>query len=619
MAENYWGKYWRRRVSRRRIIAGGAATAVGAAGLIAVGCGDDDDEGDDAGPAATEAAATEAAATGAAATEAAAAATEAAATAAAATEAPMVDRRGGVFRDSAADSDTGLDPHVTVTAHTAWHSSLAYSHLLHYKLSQDQAYGDLATSWEQPDTTNMIFSLRDGIRFAPMVADGRDITAEDVKFSYERFPHALNNLGSEVNRLQWLFIDTVEATDAKTAHFTLGSPYASAIPSMGSSAHAIVERGITEAAGNNLADVMNAGGGAYVMTARNDGGLYRWERNPNYYKHSPAESTFVEDGPYIDAKENITSSDQAALEARFLSGDADRAAFGIDRFKADELEGEEGVVIYETPGNTNSQFQMDAYKWAPHPELRRAVSMAIDRDAYIAIVLAGEGIYGSPVGPGFPMVLSQEELRELQPYNPAEARRLWEEFGGNEVFGGKLRTVTATFAPQPNVEFVSQQLEANLGITVDQTPADLANYVSLATEASPKQWDFFMASEGSLATIPDYNALTFYVPTGYGMIFGGLDPTSAVPETAAYAIESLERFNGQASALDQEERYEALREYQRWLITNHCCSLPLPVSSVTFLAFRERVKDVDIFDASLGNASEGFIRQQNIWLDPELS
>ena len=619
MAEGYWGKYWRRRVSRRRILTGGAAIGAGAAALVAVGCGDDDDD-EEAAPAtaaATQAAeATEAAE----ATAAAAEATEQAQQAAEATEAPVGGPvRGGVFRDSSADTDTGLDPHVTVTAHTAWHSSLAYSHLLHYKLSVDEAYGDLATSWEQPDTTNIIFNLRDGIRFAPMVADGRDITAEDVQFSYERFPHALNNLGSEVNRLQWLFIDSVTATDAKTAHFTLGAPYASAIPTMGSSAHAIVERSITEAAGNNLADVMNAGGGAYVMVTRNDGGVYRWERNPNYYKHIPAEGTFVEDGPYIDAKENITSSDQAALEARFLAGDADRAAFSIDRFKADELADVDGVVVYEAPGNSNYQFQMDAYKWAPHPELRRAVSLAIDRDAYINIVLAGEGVYGAPVGPGFPMVLSQEELRELQPFDPAEARRLWDEFGGNEVFGGALRTVTATFAPQPQVEFISRQLEEVLGITVEQTPADLANYVAIATEPSPKKWDFFMASEGSLATIPDYNALTFYVPTGYGMIFGGLDPSSAVPETAAYATESLERFNSQSATLDQEERYEVLRDYQRWLITNHCCALPLPVSSVTFLGFRERVRDVDIFDASLGNASEGFIRQQNIWLDPELT
>ncbi|HJN15412.1 MAG TPA: ABC transporter substrate-binding protein [Armatimonadota bacterium] len=607
MVEGYWGKYWRRRVSRRRILAGGATATVGAAGLVAVGCGDDDDDDDDA-PAPT-AAPTSTTAPG--------EPTSTPAPAATATAAP--DLRGGTFHDSAADTDTGLDPQVTVTGHNVFHTALAYSHLLHYRLSVDEAFGDLATHWEQPDNTTMIFHLRDGVQFGPTVANGREMTAEDVKFSYDRFPHALNELGSEVNRLQTYFIETTEATDERTVTMKMGSPYASAIPSMGSSAHVVVEPQTTLAAGNNLADVMNAGSGSHMMTVRNDGGLYRWERNPNYYKHTPATGNFVEDGPYIDTWESITLSDSAALEARFISGDADVSRFGIDRFKAEELANEDGVVVYESPGNANSQFQMDAYKWAPHPELRRAVSLAIDRDAMIDIVYAGEGVYGSPVGPGFPMVLSQDELRELCPYDPTEAKRLWDTFGGDDVFPDGLKTVTATFSPQPHVEFVARQLQEVLGITVTQTPADLANYVSLATKPSPKDWDFFMASEGSLATIPDYNALTFYVPTGYGMIFGGLDPASEIPETAAYAQESLSRFGAQAALLDPEERYESLREYQRWLITNHCCSLPLPSTSITRQAFRERVQNVQPFDSSLGNASEGYRRQPNMWLDPTLS
>ncbi len=170
-----------------------------------------------------------------------------------------------------------------------------------------------------------------------------------------------------------------------------------------------------------------------------------------------------------------------------------------------------------------------------------------------------------------------------------------------------------------SLEFVSRAFEEVLGVTVEQTPADLANYVSLATEASPKKWDFFMASEGSLATIPDHNALTFYVPTGYGMIFGGLDPESAVPETADFANQSLDSFGRQSAELDQEARDEVLREYQRFLLNNYCCALPLPVSSVTRLAFRERVQNINAFDSSLGNASEGWRRAQNVWLDPNLT
>ncbi|HCU99607.1 MAG TPA: hypothetical protein DGL25_00270, partial [Dehalococcoidia bacterium] len=147
MAEGYWGKYWRRRVSRRRVLAGGAAVGAGAAALVAVGCGDDDD---DSAPA-SEAAATEAPDEP----------EEAAEATAAATEAAETIQSGGTFLHQKAAQNTTLDPSVTVTDAT-W-TALTYNHLLGYSLVEEEAWGDAATGWEQPDATTLVFSLEEGL------------------------------------------------------------------------------------------------------------------------------------------------------------------------------------------------------------------------------------------------------------------------------------------------------------------------------------------------------------------------------------------------------------------------------------------------------------------------
>src|SRR5437667_7487173 len=48
--------------------------------------------------------------------------------------------------------------------------------------------GDLAESWSQPDETTYVFKLRRGVRWHPKPpVNGRELTAEDVRYTVERF------------------------------------------------------------------------------------------------------------------------------------------------------------------------------------------------------------------------------------------------------------------------------------------------------------------------------------------------------------------------------------------------------------------------------------------------
>ncbi len=626
MAENYWGKYWRRRVSRRGVLIGGAATAAGAAGLVAVGCGDDDD--DEPAPAATAAAteaATEAAAeaaTEAAATE--AAATEAA-TQAAATEAAGGPRTGGTMKLQRAFAETGYDPAITITGYT-W-AALTYNHLLGYSLLEDEAWGDAAQSWEQPDPFTIVFNLEPNLRFNPEAAEGRPITSQDIAYSFARLPAAFTDLASEVNPIQFAFMAGFDMPDASTFALQMAYPWVSAIPTLGSTSLAIVAPEVVEANGGNLTDTVNAGGGAYMFESRGRDGYNAYARNPNYAGHSTARGRFTKDPPYIDRWEEAHITDPATAEARFLTGDSDLltgVVGGIDAIKADELRDQDGVNIITGPTNTHLIMALDALKWVPFPQLREALSLSVDWDGYIDVVHDGNGIRGAPVGPRFPAVLSQDEIRELQQFNPERARQLWEQGGGDQVFPDGLTTLLATFTDTRGTQFIAQSIEENLGVKVNMEPVDLATYVSsLTAPPGSKIWHFALVTENSISTIPDYNALTHYVPTGYGGAFGlfthehpqaALIPPEVINITHDVGKPIQDLYNAQAVTHDPEQRTALLHQLQRLIFTQFCCTFPVPVAATEQHALRTRVQNAPLPPDFRDNGSMGYRRSQNMWL-----
>jgi len=102
-------------------------------------------------------------------------------------------RRGGVLRVRGYDP-VHFDPHLTTNFKTHTTLSFVYSKLVRHKVGAEVQPGtfivepDLAERWESPDDTTYIFHLRQGVKWhnKPPV-NGRELVAEDVKFSFDRF------------------------------------------------------------------------------------------------------------------------------------------------------------------------------------------------------------------------------------------------------------------------------------------------------------------------------------------------------------------------------------------------------------------------------------------------
>src|SRR5262249_57201770 len=84
-----------------------------------------------------------------------------------------------------------------------------------------QIEGDLAESWGQTNDTTYVFKLRRGVRWHPKPpVNGRELTAEDVRYSVERF------LTVKGNPMAYMLksVDRVEAVDRYTGKVVLKEP-----------------------------------------------------------------------------------------------------------------------------------------------------------------------------------------------------------------------------------------------------------------------------------------------------------------------------------------------------------------------------------------------------------
>ena len=136
-------------------------------------------------------------------------------------------KRGGTLRVRGWDPPH-FDPHLTRNFKTHTALSFVYNKLLRHKVGPDVPPGtfivepDLAERWEVPDDTTYIFHLRQGVKWhnKPPV-NGRELVAEDVKFSFDRF------LTVEGNPERQLLdsVDRVEVVDRYTVKFLLKEPF----------------------------------------------------------------------------------------------------------------------------------------------------------------------------------------------------------------------------------------------------------------------------------------------------------------------------------------------------------------------------------------------------------
>jgi peptide/nickel transport system substrate-binding protein len=354
-------------------------------------------------------------------------------------------KRGGTLTIRAWDP-AHFDHVLTHAYKTHVITSFTHSRLLKHRAGPGvrpgsfQLEGDLAESWTQPSETTYVFKLRKGVKFHPKPpVNGREMIAEDVKFSIERL---LTAKGS-TNAAMFTSVDRVEVVDRYTARIVLKEPFAWFLDMIASPmAPAITARECVEKFGDlKKADAM-VGTGPWMLESYRPNVSTVLVRNPNY---------FVPGLPWIDRVELHVDEDNASRMAAFLAGKYDLGwEFPAVINRTDWVQIAEPLKqkrprlqTAEFPANVVNDISMRTdQKPFSDVRVRQAISLAIDRQGIIDAVFEGVGVVNPPIAAALgDWALPIKELGEgakYYRYDPAEARRLLAAAGYAKGFPGSI-------------------------------------------------------------------------------------------------------------------------------------------------------------------------------------
>jgi peptide/nickel transport system substrate-binding protein len=232
--------------------------------------------------------------------------------------AAQTPKRGGILRIAfQSDPVTGFDPQQTISFVTQVPLSFVYSRLLKVKAGpsvKPMTYPlepDLAESWTQPNDTTYVFKLKKGVRWHPKPpVNGRELTADDVKYAYERFLTVKGN----PNRPALESIDKIDVLDKYTVKFTLKEPNGWFLDMLASTSTWIIAKECVEKFGDLKKVESVVGTGPWMLERWEPNVRMTFVRNPNY---------FVPGLPYADGVEMLIDKDPSSRLAAFLSGKID--------------------------------------------------------------------------------------------------------------------------------------------------------------------------------------------------------------------------------------------------------------------------------------------------------
>lgn len=258
-----------------------------------------------------------------------------------------------------------LDPHYGTENHSRMITTCMYNSLVHLNVETLEIEPDLAESWESPSENEYVFHLRKGVKFH----DGSDMTAADVKYSLERcqeMPRAATYLTG---------LQKIEIVDDYTVKVTLEKPSPVFLTNVSGTIVSIIPEGSGDTAGDKP-----IGTGPYKYVEWSTDNYVLLERFDDFYGGAkPTKALRFRIIPDNSVR-------NLALEAH----DVD-VAHQIQNADYTMLKNRDDINLLIAP-SVIVEFMGLQVSAAPFDDIhaRKAVSHAINKDAYIQGIFDGE-------------------------------------------------------------------------------------------------------------------------------------------------------------------------------------------------------------------------------------
>ena len=347
-----------------------------------------------------------------------------------ANEAAFAQKPGGVLRIPMGTSPASMSIHEESTIAALGPMMGVFNNLVMFdqhvpQNSLGSIVPDLAVSWSSSeDGKELTFTLRSGVKWH----DGKPFTAADVKCTWDLIAGKTSEKLRVNPRKSWYRnLEEVTTNGDLEVSFRLKRPQASFIALLASGWSPVYPCHV----GPRDMRSHPIGTGPFKFVAFKPNESIKVARNPDYWKSGR---------PYLDAIEYTLMPNPATTILAFSAGKFDRTGQGITSLPLmkqlkEQAPNAECIVV---PWNIPRQLLVNRVKPPfDNPELRRAMVLSLDRQAFIDILSEGQGEMGGAMMPppagswGMP----PEVLQTLPGYGPdvaknrAEARAIMNKLG----------------------------------------------------------------------------------------------------------------------------------------------------------------------------------------------
>ncbi|HTE85428.1 MAG TPA: ABC transporter substrate-binding protein [Dehalococcoidia bacterium] len=569
---NYWTELTARRLARRRVLAAGGAGAFGAA-LVA--CGAKPQAGAPAGQSANQGA-----------------------------PGGGTPQSGGTYTYYTM-SNPRLDPQKE-SAGSQQYVSGVYSRLFRFKTGPDpktftdhDLENDLGISAESPDAITWTVKMRPDAKFQNIApVNGHAVEAEDVRATFTRVFDAATaspNRGS----LDMIDLNQITTPDKQTVVFKLKYPYAPFKKTLGAPAYSWIYPREVLGGGYDPAKTV-IGSGPFTIDSIAPDVAYTYKRNPDW---------FDKPRPYIDTLKIAVIADASRQQAEFAAGHLDELIienpFDLDAVKqqspqATMLQCPDGrpFPIYLQLSDPGSPFQ--------DIRVRRAASMAIDREALSKIIYNGQGVSTLfvPASMGkWSQVVGQLDPSVAQWYkfNPSEAKKMLDAAGQSNLALQFAYISPGPFTTPPYVK-------------MGETISNMWNQAGIKTNIVQQDYnkDYIDAGKGSRAGYFDKNMVIYSGIASYTeadeFLYINFHSKSTNNDEQLKDPKLDAMIDKERTIVDENERLKAVQEIEKY-IADQAWLIPTQ-GSFRFAFLQPRVQNYSYTD-TLGRHTENYSK---VWL-----
>src|SRR5882672_4826593 len=391
-------------------------------------------------------------------------------------------KRGGTMARASAWDPPVIDPRLTQSVGLFQFAGLVHNRLVRYRFTDEATgtndltlVGDLAESWEaNSDHRVWTFKLRHGVKWqsvAPL--NGRELVAADVKYCFEAYAK------EGVQSFTFREIEGMETPDKYTVRIHLKTPNVLFAHNLAEPIAVIFSREVLEEDGDLKKRMI--GTGPFLLKEHTRKVRLVLARNPDYWDKGR---------PYVDEYTILSTPDAATRLAAFRSGQSD-ILWVASLSEAETVRKTNPAAAVQAYANSLAPFGLALAQDKPpfnDVRVRRAISMAIDRQKQVDTVFEGHGIPGW----GVPYIYYQDKaptLKELGPwwqYRPDEAKKLMAEAGQGKGFEATLFYYEYFPQMSSQVQLVQQDLKKNLNIDIKIQKLDYTTYYGRYVDS---KWD----------------------------------------------------------------------------------------------------------------------------------